>query len=199
MRETPHDAPAGGTGRNAGTPADRTDILIEALESGSAGLLHVRGNSMLPTLREGTVVRIRPAGADEIAVGRIAVFRKDRMLVIHRLVWKRRQDGGIRYLFKGDNAGAIDGVEAGRVLGVVEGIVTAEPAAAPNGAAFRPLRWDAAGLFYRTSHLVLSPVLRFVGILTGRPQPQPSGRFRDVLLRVHRMVEAILFRRRNSR
>jgi signal peptidase I len=194
----PPDTPAAKPTRNAGTPADRADILLEALESGSSGILHVRGNSMLPTLSEGTVVRIRPAGANEIAVGRIAVFRKDRLLVIHRLVWKRRRNGTISYLFKGDNAANIDGIEADGVLGVVEGIVTAPTSGTPNGAAWEPLGWDAAGLFYRISHLLLSPLFRFVGFLTGRPDSLPAGRSRDLLKRVHRMVERILFRRRKT-
>lgn len=194
MDKPPQTLP-GRPNRNAGTPADRAEILLEALEGGSSGILHVRGNSMLPTLQEGTVVRIRPAGAEAIAVGRIAVFRKDRMLVIHRLVWKRRENGEIRYLFKGDNAPVIDRVEAARVLGVVEGIVSASGSIASNGAAWEPLGWDAAGLTYRVSHMFLSPLLRLVGFLTGRPESMPSRRFRNLLKRVHRMVEAVLFGR----
>jgi hypothetical protein len=178
---------------------DRAEILLQALESGCTGILHVRGTSMLPTLREGTAVRIRPVRADEIPVGRIAVFRKDRMLVIHRLVWKTDSADRLQYLFKGDNAAVIDAVSADRVLGVVDGIVAAGDGEAPEGAACEPLRRDPAGVFYRSSHLVFSPLLRFVGFLTGRPPALPSGRLRTLLKRLHRGVERILFGRPNSR
>ncbi|MBI4161221.1 MAG: hypothetical protein HY509_02100 [Acidobacteria bacterium] len=154
---------------------------------------------MLPTLPEGSAVRVRPARAEEIPVGRIAVFRKDRLLVIHRLVWKRRIDGILRCAFKGDNGGAVDRVPGDLVLGVVEGRAPAgaAPEDPPDG--WIPWRWDRAGRFYRTAFLIFSPPVRFVEFLTRRPVSLPRGRLRQWLRDGHRGIESVLFRRRESR
>ena len=70
---------------------------------------------MVPTLGEGTAVRIRPVPAGRIRVGRIAVFQKEDLLVIHRLIWKQDRDGVTLYLFKGDNGTRIDHVSPERI------------------------------------------------------------------------------------
>lgn len=154
---------------------------------------------MVPTLGEGTAVRIRPVPAGRIRVGRIAVFQKEDLLVIHRLIWKQHRDGVTLYLFKGDNGTRIDHVSPERILGEVEGILPEEPTRTAGTERFEPLRWDPAFWFYRISYWILSPPLRGVGFLTGRPPRLPSGPVRTLLKQAHRMVEIGLFRRRFSR
>ncbi|MCZ6670161.1 MAG: hypothetical protein O6947_03960 [Acidobacteria bacterium] len=172
---------------------DLTDILTQALRSGTPGILHVRGDSMVPTLREGTAVRIRPIPAGKIRVGRIAVFQKEDLIIIHRLIWKQNRDGVTLYLFKGDNGALIDHVPAERILGEVEGILREEPTRTAGSVRFKSMRWDPAYWFYRISYSILSLPLRSVGFLTGRPPRLPSGPVRTLLKRVHRIVEIGLF------
>ena len=154
---------------------------------------------MEPTLREGTAVRIRPIPAGRIRVGRIAVFQKEDLLIIHRLIWKQNRDGVTLFLFKGDNGTLIDHVPAERILGEVEGILLEEPTPTAGAERFESMRWDPAFWFYRISYWILSPPLRGVGFLTGRPPRLPSGPVRTLLKWVHRMVEIGLFPRRFSR
>src|SRR5437867_10066734 len=78
------------------------DLLTEALRRTGSAIVAVNGTSMHPTLQMGWRVYLRPARGEELRVGEIAVFRGDRHLTIHRLVWKERGDGPERLVFRGD-------------------------------------------------------------------------------------------------
>ena len=178
----------------AGTLAE---VAAEALRAGVPGFLHVRGDSMRPTLADGTAVRIRPLGGAEVPVGRIAVFHRDGMLVIHRVVWKQRGGGRLQYLFKGDNGAALERVASEQVLGLADAVAGGDPRGTKP--AWTTLGWDPPGLFYRLAHLLGAPLLRIVGSLTDRPADPPAGPIRDWLKRIHRSVESILFGRSQTR
>ena len=78
------------------------DLLTEALRRTGSAIIAVNGTSMHPTLQFGWRVYLRPARGEEVKVGDIAVFRGERYLTIHRLVWKERTDSTVRLVFRGD-------------------------------------------------------------------------------------------------
>ena len=174
---------------------DLNEIVVRALRSGSPGMVHVSGTSMFPTLKEGTRLQIDPVAPDRIAIGRIAVFLKGEILVVHRMIWKRRRGGQVQYLFKGDNSQVMERVEPGLILGVVSGWM---PPGSADGDP-QPVPRDPAYFFYHFFHLLFGPVFRLGGFLTRGSIHIPRGRFRDLLKKCHSGIESVLFRRRPTR
>lgn len=90
----------------------------------------VKGNSMLPLLREGDIVIITRVKPSEISIGDVIVFKTfTGTLVIHRVIGITVEDGRYYYVTKGDNnrfpdfAYFVDGkgVTYERVVGKVVG------------------------------------------------------------------------------
>src|SRR2546427_11393127 len=92
------------------------DLLTEALRRTGSAIVAVNGTSMHPTLQFGWRVYLRPARGEELKVGDIAVFRGERYLTIHRLVWKDRTDGAVRLVFRGDYNRLRERVDASAVV-----------------------------------------------------------------------------------
>ncbi len=92
------------------------DLLTEALRRTGSAIVAVNGTSMHPTLQFGWRVYLRPAHGEELKVGDIAVFRGERYLTIHRLVWKDRTDGAVRLVFRGDYNRLRERVDASAVI-----------------------------------------------------------------------------------
>jgi len=66
--------------------------------------------SMLPTLGENANgIRIKPNSAEEINVGDIITYKKDNILVVHRVVAKGNDELGTWFVTKGDNNTETDG------------------------------------------------------------------------------------------
>ncbi len=78
------------------------ELLAEALVRNGTAVIAVNGTSMHPTLQFGWRVYLRPARGEDLNVGDIAVFRGERYLTIHRLVWRERAGGTERLVFRGD-------------------------------------------------------------------------------------------------
>ena len=78
------------------------ELLAESLGRSETALIGVNGTSMHPTLQMGWRVYVRPVTGADLKVGEIAVFRGERYLTIHRLVWKEIAAGGTRLVFRGD-------------------------------------------------------------------------------------------------
>lgn len=78
------------------------ELLAESLDRSETALIGVNGTSMHPTLQMGWRVYVRRATGADLKVGEIAVFRGDRYLTIHRLVWKEPGADGTRLVFRGD-------------------------------------------------------------------------------------------------
>src|SRR3989442_14633318 len=78
------------------------ELLAEALRATGSAIIAVNGTSMHPTLQFGRRVYLRPARGEDLKGGDIAVFRGERYLTIHRLVWKERTEGTMRLVFRGD-------------------------------------------------------------------------------------------------
>jgi signal peptidase I len=64
----------------------KCELAAEVLRSTGQLRLQVVGCSMLPTIRPGDVLLIDRARAEEVSVGDIVMFGRDRRLVVHRVV-----------------------------------------------------------------------------------------------------------------
>jgi len=78
------------------------ELIAESLGRSETALVGVNGTSMHPTLQMGWRVYVRPVTGADLKVGEIAVFRGERYLTIHRLVWRETGPGGTRLVFRGD-------------------------------------------------------------------------------------------------
>ncbi len=68
-------------------------LLAETLRAQGWGRIPLRGESMLPTLRDGWNLHVRCLPAADLRVGDIGVFIHRDVLVIHRLIWKKSEGG----------------------------------------------------------------------------------------------------------
>ncbi|MFP5212384.1 MAG: nucleotidyltransferase family protein [Acidobacteriota bacterium] len=116
---------------------------IEAMgEAGKTIVLDVQGKSMLPMIRRGDRVTVRPVGADRINAGDLFVFRENEGLIVHRCIGKRDSNGSVHLRQKGDNLRGWSWVPAASVVGRVESVLqggrsvdlTSEPWLRLNGA-----------------------------------------------------------------
>ena len=65
--------------------------------------------SMLPFIdKDSTGVFIRPKSENDINVGDIINFRKEGKLIVHRIVEKGQDNGGVYFITKGDNNNIYD-------------------------------------------------------------------------------------------
>lgn len=105
-----------------------TIIVASKLFMAEVPVAVVKGNSMLPLLREGDIVFIVKSGPQNIEVGDIVVYRTyTGSLIIHRVIEVREIDGKYYYVTKGDNNNIPDvhhfdygiGISGERVVGKV--------------------------------------------------------------------------------
>ena len=79
------------------------DKIVINIENASIGRYAPTG-SMLPTLNEKTIgIKVVPMSEDDIHKGDIVSFRKDGLLVIHRVAEKGTDKNGTYFITKGDN------------------------------------------------------------------------------------------------
>ena len=139
---------------------DTLRLLRESLKASGAGRVHLRGESMLPTLREGWKLHIRSVPARELRIGDIGIFVHRDLLTIHRLIWKKVEGGRERFLFQGDNNPVREMVDEEAILGIVE---AAEGEWSRDGVQSPiPIGNDSRALFYRTAfrlHSLLATLL----------------------------------------
>lgn len=69
-----------------GEPDARIDALLPELIAGRPAVLRVASRSMLPLLREGDEVRLRPCAPARLRAGQIVVFAHGGRLWVHRVV-----------------------------------------------------------------------------------------------------------------
>ncbi len=85
---------------------DRIVLLIEGVSISN----YAPTGSMRPLLDEGANgIRITPNSEDEIKIGDIISYRKDGLLIIHRVIRKGFDDEGVYFVTKGDNNPFEDG------------------------------------------------------------------------------------------
>ena len=79
------------------------DRIVIKIDNAMLGRYAPTG-SMLPTLNENTIgIKVIPASEDDINAGDIVTFRKDGILIIHRVVEKGADKNGTYFVTKGDN------------------------------------------------------------------------------------------------
>jgi len=144
------------------------ELLAEALARTGSAVIAVNGTSMHPTLQFGWRVYLKPARGEDLKVGDIAVFRGEKYLTVHRLVWKEQDAGGtVRLVFRGDYNRVRERVPA---TAVVARVVAVEVPGTKRGLEkVIALESDALSLLYRgswTFYRLLRPIL---------PAPPPPG------------------------
>ena len=147
------------------------ELLAEALARSGSAVIAVNGTSMHPTLQMGWRVYLRPARGADLKVGEIAVFRGDRHLTIHRLVWKERGDGPARLVFRGDYNRLRERVAPETVLARVVAVEVPGPRKGMERVV--TLERDLLSFFYLASfalYSLLRPILP-----ASRPVERPPG------------------------
>jgi len=116
--------------------------------------------SMFPTLRKGWKLHVRSVPASELRIGDICIFVHRDQLKVHRLIWKKEEEGRERYLLQGDNNPEREMVEADAILGRVD---AAEGEWNRDGIQ-SPVKVgnDSRALFYRTAFRLHSLLARIV-------------------------------------
>lgn len=106
------------------TPAELEELSAEVLGDGGSLSFRARGGSMLPFIRDGDLVTIRPVAPGDLRIGDVAFYRAPRArLVVHRVVGRAVREGLVVLTTRGDSSeGEEEGVEAGDVLGRVASV-----------------------------------------------------------------------------
>jgi len=169
------------------------ELLSEALGRTGSAVIAVNGTSMHPTLQFGWRVYLRPARADDLRVGDIAVFRGDRYLTIHRLVWRERAGDAERLVFRGDYNRLRERIDPAAVIARVVAVeIPGKKKGMERVVALEP---DVLAWFYRASFLLSRPL----GSLVPRPDAPvgPFGRAaRAVFAGMERLLSFFLPERR---
>lgn len=91
-------------------------LAAESLRRGNALRVRARGGSMLPFLRDGDVLVVRPVGAPGVRIGDVLCYEPPSGgLCLHRVI-ARRERG---FVTRGDALTYLEDVPASAVLGVV--------------------------------------------------------------------------------
>jgi len=164
-------------------------LLTDSLRASGSGRINLRGDSMVPTLRDGWKLLVRSVPAEALHVGEIVAFFNRGVLTVHRLVWKKVEGGRECFIFQGDNSPARETVESDAILGRVEG---AEGDWNQNGLPIPiPVGKDERAFFYRNAyrvHSLLAPRVPWTRI----PGEPGRGRLLYHLLRASfRLLERI--------
>lgn len=100
-------------------------LVQSLLRQGITVRIRVSGNSMQPLLKGGEIVEVEMLPKTKPQLGDI-LFICDRMgnPIVHRLIWRRIQNGTLHLITKGDSCTGFDGfVSIDRVLGRVKRII----------------------------------------------------------------------------
>ncbi len=101
-------------------------LFLEVLRSFGAARLAVTGTSMLPAIWPCDVLEVRRQGLEEVRRGDVVLFRRDGLLVAHRVVETFDREGGNLLVTRGDRQRATDSPISidellGRVTNVLRG------------------------------------------------------------------------------
>ncbi|HSJ52457.1 MAG TPA: S24/S26 family peptidase [Anaerolineae bacterium] len=92
------------------------------LQAGISLQFQAHGSSMTPFVRDGDTLLISPVQVHDLRVGQIVLCQTGNdKFVVHRIVQRRRQQGDLSFLVKGDLCHCPDGwVDGSRILGRAE-------------------------------------------------------------------------------
>jgi len=94
-------------------------LLKGALAPGETVTLTIQSGSMIPLLPVGARITIEPTTGDHCAVGEIVVFRQQKRLVAHRLLFGWGNEPGGWFLQRGDGVSPLGFLRARAILGKV--------------------------------------------------------------------------------
>ena len=101
-------------------------LADELLDKGTSIRITASGYSMFPAIRPGNTIIIKPVPPDELKCGMIIAWKREKDLVVHRLVLAYEADGEKYYLTRGDSSRSSDkpvtiDMIAGRVEAIYKG------------------------------------------------------------------------------
>lgn len=158
------------------------DLLVESLARSGSAVIAVNGTSMHPTLQMGWRVYLRPARGEDLKLGEIAVFRGPNYLTIHRLVWRERDGGEERLVFRGDYNRLRERVNPGAVVARV--VAVEVPGRRKGTERVVAIERDILSYFYLASYALHSIARPFL------PRSQGAGRPHGRLARLARRLFA---------
>lgn len=92
------------------------EFATELIERGYDVRFQARGRSMVPTIEDCEILRVRPLTRQTLRVGDVVLFRANGELKAHRIVGKRGED----FVIRGDAGHDIDGTfTRDQILGLV--------------------------------------------------------------------------------
>jgi len=96
------------------TSADFADLSTEILKSGLVLRFKGCGVSMVPLVRDGDVLLVRPVTVEQVRIGDVVLFHQGPgRVLVHRVIRRLACPEGARFLLQGDNVGQPDGVIPG--------------------------------------------------------------------------------------
>ncbi len=150
------------------------ELLAEALARTGSAVIAVDGTSMHPTLQMGWRVFLKPANGEDLRIGDIAVFRGERYLTVHRLVWRERTPAGTTLVFRGDYNRLRERIAPAAVLARVAAVEV--PGPKKGAGRVVALEADALTLFYRLAFAIHSLFRPLLPATTPGAVPGPLGR-----------------------
>jgi signal peptidase I len=81
--------------------------------------LEVQGESMIPLIKSGDSITVRPLGLDAVTSGDIITFIQKDNLIVHRLIKKKISDGARQFCQKGDNLSGWSWIDENFLLGKI--------------------------------------------------------------------------------
>jgi hypothetical protein len=161
------------------------ELLAESLRRTGSAVITINGTSMHPTLQMGWQVYLRPATGEDLKVGEIGVFRGERYLTIHRLVFRDRTRDRVRLLFRGDYNRTREWVDPASVIARV--VAVEVPGLEKGAARVVALEPDALSRFYQVTQW-LAPLARSIlpsrgAESDGQARPGIPGRVARALVR----------------
>ncbi len=172
------------------------ELLAEALKKTGAAVISVNGNSMYPTLQMGWRVHLQPATGGDLKIGMFGVFRGERYLTVHRLVWRERGPEGERLVFRGDYNRLRERVPPEAVIARVVAIQI--PGRRPGTERTLVVQPDLLTWFYRVVYgtaVIFRPLLPRPKSASDRPGPLGTV-LRGVFAATERVISLLLRDRR---
>jgi signal peptidase len=138
--------PAAAVGNISCTSAAFADLSAEILGAGNALRFRARGTSMLPLVRDGDVLLVRPVHPATVRIGDLVLCSSEAgRVVVHRVIRKEVGQEGRWFTVQGDAVPHTDGVIPGRkVYGRVVAIERGAAHIDLDGPVMRTLGWLAA-------------------------------------------------------
>ena len=102
------------------------DLADELLDKGTSIRITAAGYSMYPAIKPGNTIIIKPVPHDELKCGMIIAWKREKDLVVHRLVLAYKSDEKKYYITRGDSCRSSDkpvtpDMIAGRVEAIYKG------------------------------------------------------------------------------